>query len=179
MTRILPDIDLLKQHQQRVQSDPDAFRPACCPHCGMAGLHLHGHYERNVPKGEGLSLLLGVLLILRFLCPGCRRSCSCLPACLSPRRHYWWRSQQGVLGLLVAGQSIHQVAKVTMPYYRTILRWWKRLEACFDTHALSLRSRFPDLGRSVGLKGFWSRCFSIMSLEQAMGWLDHEGITVP
>lgn len=179
MTYILPEIDTLEQHQHRVLNDPDAYRPACCPHCGKAGLHHHGHYERNVPRGEGLSLLLGVLLILRFFCPGCRRSCSRLPACLSPRRHYWWQSQQVVLVLLIAGQSIHQVAKVTMFYYRTIGRWWKRLEVCFDQHVLFLRSRFPALGRSAHWKEFWSQCFAFMSLAQAMGWLAHEGVRVP
>lgn len=179
MTRILPEIATLEQHQQQILNDPDVYRPACCPHCGKAVLHHHGHYKRNAPKGEGLSLLFGVLFILRFFCPGCHRSCSRLPGCLSPRRHYWWKSQQEVLELLTAGQSIHQVAKQKWPYYRTVRRWWQRLESCFDQHALSLRSRFPDLGRSVDWKDFWSHCLSVMSLAQAMGWLDHEGVCVP
>ena len=179
MTRILPEIATLEQHQQQVLNDPDAYRPPCCPHCGKSGLHHHGYYERNAPKGEGIAFLLRALFILRFFCPGCRRSCSRLPGCLSPRRHYWWKSQQEVLELLIAGHSIYEVAQQKWPYYRTVRRWWKRLETCFEQHALSLRSRFPDLGRSVDWKDFWSQSFSIMSLAQAMGWLDHDGVYVP
>lgn len=179
MTRIVPEITTLEQHQKQILDDPDAYRPDCCPHCGKAGLHHHGHYQRNAPRGEGLSLLFGVLFILRFFCPTCRRSCSRLPGCLSPRRHYWWKTQQTALRLMIAGQSIHQVAKQTWLYYRTVGRWWQRLESCFEQHALSLRCRFPDLGYSMGLKGFWSQCFSVMNLAQAMSWLDHEGVTVP
>ena len=179
MPRILPEITTLEQHQKQILYDPDVYRPDCCPYCGKAGLHHHGHYQRNVPRGEGLSLLFGVLFILRFFCPGCRRSCSRLTGCLSPRRHYWWKSQQEVLELLMAGLSIHQVARQKRPYYRTIRRWWQRLESCFDQHALFLRSRFPDLGRSVEVKGFWFHCFSLMTQAEAMAWLDHEGVCVP
>ena len=179
MTRIVPEVQSLEQHQHRVVKDPDAYRPACCPHCGKAGLHHHGSYRRNTPKGEGLAFLFGVLRILRFFCPGCRRSCSRLPGCLSPRRHYWWKSQQEVIERLLDGQSAYQAAQPQWPCQRTIGRWWRRLETCFDPQALSLRSRFPDLGRSVDWKDFWSHCFSMMSLAQAMGWLDHEGVCVP
>lgn len=86
------------------------------------GLHHHGLYERNVPKGKGQAFLPGVLLILRLVYPGCRHTCSRLPGCLSPRRHYWWKSQQEVLEKQLAGQSSYQVAQQKMPYHRTIKR---------------------------------------------------------
>lgn len=179
MTRMLPEIDTLEQHLERVRNDPDAYRPECCPHCGLATLHHHGHYERNVPIGEGLAFLLGVLIILRFFCPGCRHTCSRLPGCLSPRRHYWWKSQQEVLEPLIAGESIYTVAQRKPPSRHTIGRWWRQLEEGFDEHALHLRNRFSDLGRAADWKGFWSRCFDSMSLARAMGWLDHAGVNVP
>lgn len=179
MARILPEIQPLEQHQELVLKNPDAYRPEHCPHCGRAGLHHHGHYERNTPKGEGLAFLLGRLIILRFFCPVCRRTCSRLPGCLSPRRHYWWESQQKALEPLIAGLSIYAVAPKIPPSRQTIGRWWRRLERCFDIHALHLRSHFPDLGRTVGWKGFWLRCFDAMSLAEAMGWLDHVGVNVP
>ncbi len=179
MPRILPEIYTLEQHQELILNDQDAYRPECCPHCGKAGLHHHGHYERNPPKGEGLAFLLGMLIILRFFCPNCRRTCSRLPGCLSPRRHYWWKSQQGVLKLLLSGGSFHAVASKTQPSRQTIGRWWRRLNECFECYTLHLRSRFPSLGRTTGGKDFWSHCFDVMSLAEAMGWLDHEGVNVP
>ncbi len=84
MTRMLPGIETLEQHQKLLRDDPDRYCPERCAHCGKAGLHHHGHYERNPPRGENMTLLLGVLLIARFYCPKCRRTCSRLPACLSP-----------------------------------------------------------------------------------------------
>lgn len=179
MPRMLPEIHTLEQHQETTLNDPDAYRPKCCPYCDKAGLHHHGHYERNPPKGEGLTLLVGMLIILRFFCPGCRRTCSRLPGCLSPRRHYWWKSQQQVLELLIAGQSIYEVASKKLPSRQTIGRWWRRLEERFSIHALHLRSRFPELGRTVDWEDFWSNCFDSMSLAEAMGWLDHVGVNVP
>ena len=179
MPRMLPECSTLEQHQEHIRNDPDAYRPERCPHCGKAGLHHHGHYERNAPKGEGLALLLGVLLILRFFCPACRRTCSRLPGCLSPRRHYWWHSQQAVLALLVAGTSIRAVARRTTPSRRTIRRWWQALETRSIEFGLHLRSRFAELGRAVDWKAFWVRCFESMSLAEAMAWLDHAGVCVP
>ena len=97
MARMLPGIETLTQHQERLRDDPEAYRPERCPHCGKGGLHRHGHYERNAPRGEGMAFSLGSLFIPRFYCPKCHGTCSRLPACLSPRRQYWWQSQQAVL----------------------------------------------------------------------------------
>jgi len=44
-----------------------------------------------------MAWLLGALFIPRFYCPNCHHTCSRLPACLSPRRQYWWKRQQAVL----------------------------------------------------------------------------------
>ena len=179
MARMLPAIETLEQHQAQLRADPEAYRPARCPHCGKRGLHRHGHYRRNAPRGEGLALLLGALLIPRFICPQCHDTCSRLPGCLSPRRQYWWQSQQAVLEPLILGASIREVARRLRPSRRTIGRWWRWLEAEFDVHALHLRNRFPALGRAVDWKAFWVLCWERMSLDEAMGWLDHAGVSVP
>jgi len=179
MARMLPGIETLEQHQERLRDDPEAYQPERCPHCGKGGMHCHGHYERNAPRGEGMAFLLGLLLIPRFYCPKCCRTCSRLPACLSPRRQYWWKSQQAVLTALLTGASIREVARRLRPSRRTIGRWWQWLGARFDTHALHLRSRFAELGRAVDRQGFWSRCLARMSLGEAMGWLDHAGVRIP
>ena len=179
MKRILPGIDTLAQHQKLFRDDPDAYRPERCPHCRKGGMHHHGHYERNIPRGEGPAFLLGSLFILRFYCPNCRCTCSRLPVCLSPRRQYWWKSQQGVLERLISGESIREVAKQMKAGRRTAGRWWQWLEGKFDVHCLHLRSRFSELGRAVEWKAFWSLCFDRMKLGEAMGWLDQVEVIVP
>jgi len=179
MARMLPGIETLKQHQEQLREDPDGYRPERCAHCGKAGMHLHGHYERNAPRGEGMALSLGSLFIPRFYCPKCRATCSRLPACLSPRRQYWWKRQQGVLERLISGASIREAARRMKAGRRTIGRWWQWLEEQFDVHGLPLRSRFAELGRAVDWKAFWSLCFERMGLGEAMGWLDRVGVRVP
>ena len=142
-------------------------------------MHRHGHYQRNAPRGEGLALSLGSLVIPRFCCPNCRGTCSRLPGCLSPRRQYWWVTQQAVLMRLMMGVSVRAVAHSLWPSRRTIGRWWQWLEQAFDVCGLALRSRFADLGRVVDWKAFWSCCLERMSLGEAMGWLDRVGMEVP
>ena len=179
MNRMLPEIETVAQHQEQLRDDPDTYRPESCPRCGNGGLQRHGHYERNAPRSEGMAFLLGSLFIPRFYCPKCRGTCSRLPACLSPRRQYWWKSQQAVLERLLSGASIREVARRMWPSRRSIGRWWQWLKGRFDEHALHLRSRFPELGRAVDWKAFWSRCFECMNLCEAMGWLDRIGVRVP
>ena len=179
MKRILPGIDSLEQHQKKVRDEPKAYRPERCPHCGKAGVHCHGHYERNAPRGEGMSILLEMLFITRFYCPACRRTCSRLPCCLSPRRQYWWKTQQAVFEGLLMGASIRELARGMWPSRRTIRRWWKALQARFDEYSFYLRSRFPHLGRAVSGEAFWSNCFEQMGLAMVMSQLDQAGISVP
>ena len=88
MARMLPGIETLDQHQEQFRDDPDGYRPERCPHCGKGGMHCHGHYERNTPRGEAMAFSLGPLFIPRFYCPKCHGTRSRLPACLSPRRQY-------------------------------------------------------------------------------------------
>ena len=61
MFRILPGIHSLEQHLEHLQSEPEAYRPEYCPHCGKAGVWRHGHYARKAPAGEGLAYTLGGL----------------------------------------------------------------------------------------------------------------------
>ena len=179
MKRIVPGIGSLEQHLYHLEHDPQVYRPSCCPHCGKAGLHRHGSYERNTPRGQGQALSLAPLLILRFYCPCCRSSCSRLPACLSPRRHYDWACQQAVLSLLLAGISMSEVARRWWPSRHTLSCWVRRWTDQFAEHALHLRHRFPELGRHDGWRSFWSACFDQMPLREAMTLLDRAGVIVP
>jgi transposase-like protein len=176
---MLAGIDTLEQHQDRLRDDPEAYRPERCCRCGKGGLHRHGHYVRNTPRGEGMALSLGSLFIPRFFCPKCQCTCSRLPACLAPRRQYWWQGQQAVFEALLSGQSIRSLAARLWPSRRTVGRWWNWLQGQFAAHTLHLRSRFAELGRAVDCKAFWSLCLERMSLGEAMGWLDRAGVRVP
>jgi transposase-like protein len=179
MARIVPGIDSVEQHLKCLEDDPEAYRPERCPHCGKAGIHRHGHYERNAPRGEGLAFTLSPLFIPRFLCPHCRSTCSRLPACVPPWRQYLWKAQQVVLERLLAGTSRREVARACSPSRRTVGRWWRWLKARFAEHSFQLRSRFADLGRAVNLPTFWHACFARMALSEAMAWLEHDGVDVP
>jgi transposase-like protein len=179
MPRIVPGIDTLEQHLEHLTSDPEAYRPQGCPHCGVGGMRRHGGYERKVPRGEGMAFSLGPIPIPRFLCPQCRRTCSRLPMCLAPRRHYLWGVQEVVLIGLSVGESIRRIGQRVLPSRRTIGRWWERLKGRFDLHSLHLRSRFAELGRGVGVSAFWSGCLERMRLCEAMAWLDRDGVVVP
>jgi transposase-like protein len=179
MARMVPGIETVEQHQQRLEHDPEAYRPERCPSCGAAGLHRHGYYARNTPRGEGLALALGSVLIPRFLCPCCRCSCSRLPACMAPRRQYAWKAQQAVLERLLEGSSVREAARASAPSRHTVGRWWRWLKERFAEHALHLRSRFAELGRAAGLPAFWRACLARMGLAEAMVWLDHDGVIVP
>jgi hypothetical protein len=95
---------------------------------------------------------------------------------LSPRRQYWWTTQQAVLQGLLEGESVREMVRRVCPQRRTVGRW---LEGRSEEFELHLHSRFPDLGRAVDWKAFWSCCFERMSLGEAMGWLDRSGVVVP
>jgi transposase-like protein len=176
---MLPGIETIEQHQQRLEDDPDAYRLERCPRCGRVGMHRHGHYERNAPRGEGLAFLLKPLFIPRFHCPQCGSTCSRLPACVAPWRQYLWKAQQAVLERLLAGAPRREVARACSPSRRTVGRWWQWLKARFAEHSFHLRSRFVDLGRAVNLPTFWDACFERLGLAEAMAWLEHQGVVVP
>ena len=102
MQRIVAGIDTIKQHLEAIKQTPEAYRPPCCPHCGLKILWQHGHYERKADRRAGQDSLNPVP-ICRYCCSGCRRTCSRLPACIAPRRWYDWSVQQAVLAQGVSG----------------------------------------------------------------------------
>ena len=104
MAIILAGIHSLTQHLQQLNSNPEAYRPKRCPHCGHAGVWSHGHYLRLPDRENSGPDSLNPIPILRFFCPqaGCRRSCSALPECIPPRRWYLWSVQQAMLLFLIS-----------------------------------------------------------------------------
>jgi transposase-like protein len=179
MYRILPAIHSPGQHLRHLQSSPEDYRPQRCPHCGKAGVWLHGHYLRKADREGSAEGYLDPVPIPRFYCAHCRSTCSRLPACIAPRRWYSWGIQQAVLVLLLAGNSLRRVSRRQQASRRTLGRWWAWLQAHFTQHAFHLRSRFPELGRHTSLRAFWSACFRRWSLAAAMALLDQDGVPVP
>ena len=102
MVVIVPGINTLEQHLQRLATAPEGYRPARCPDCGKAGLWWHGTYDRQADRRGRGQANLNPIAIPRFFCRHCRHTCSCLPECLSPRRWYPWSVQQQALAVLVA-----------------------------------------------------------------------------
>ena len=110
MYNILAGILSLAQHKQTCEKSPEAFRPSCCPSCGKSGLWRHGHYPRKVADGSCESGLLLPVAIPRFLCPSCDKTCSVLPECIPPRRHYLWQVQEKILLLFIKGLSYQSIS---------------------------------------------------------------------
>ncbi len=179
MHRIVPAITSLHQHLDCLDREPVVYRPAACPHCGLAGLWGHGCYDRKADRRPRAPGTLNPIPIPRFFCQGCRHTCSRLPECLAPRRWYGWAWQQVVLLLLLGGCSLHWCTAQTGLDRRTVRRWWVWLGSRSDEFGLFLRARFPELGRAVECLGFWRGCLNAMPLSQAMVYLDLEGVVVP
>ena len=178
MHRILSANPSLPQHIEQIAHAPEVYRPFACPHCGVAGLWLHGFYERKPDRDGPAAVSLNPVLVARFCCGACGRTCSRLPLCIAPRRWHPWAKQQRVLLELLAGASLRGAALCAGVARHTARRWRDWLHASTATFAFVLRSRFPELGRGGDGPGFWTACLSAMPLAAAMAWADHE-VSVP
>jgi len=179
MYRILPAIESLDQHLYHLEQHPEAYRPERCPHCGMGGVWRHGHYWRKADRDGEDGVYLDPVPIPRFYCHHCQTTCSRLPGCIAPRRWYLWVVQQTALVLLLSGYSLHEVARMHRPGRRTLGRWWRGLKKRFQADSFRLCSRFAELGRHLCFASFWSACLERMSLADAMGWLERDGVLIP
>lgn len=179
MSRIVPQIITLSQHLQTLKFEPERYRPPRCPSCGLAGrIHAHGVYFRK-PNRQREPEVPAFVPIPRFLCAGCKRSCSRLPECLPPRRWYQWLIQQTLLTVLLLGDSLRKASSLVDVARQTGRRWWTWLKAQSDLFAFHLKDRFPDLGRTADLPGFWLCGLSDHPLSSMMAFLDQEGVIVP
>jgi len=176
---ILAGILSLIQHNNLLQSNTEVFRPAQCPTCGKSGLWHHGHYDRKADYEHVGSGSLNPVAILRFYCSHCQKTCSVLPECIPPRRHYPWLIQQAVLLLVLQGLSPELISDKTRPSRWTIRRWLHRLKVQFLKHAHHLRSLEPSLGRFSELIEFWSTVLKRLPLSHAMLNLNNAGVLIP
>jgi hypothetical protein len=179
MPRIVHAILSLQQHRDRLEGQPEIYRPSACPHCGLTRLRGHGCDARKADRRPEPSGSLNPVSIPRFFGQGCRQTCSRRPECVAPRRWYGWAVQPVVLLWLLAGGSLPQAAVQGGVDRHTVRRWWVWLKERSETFRFWLPSRFPELGRAVDVAGFWHGCREAMPLSRAMVWLDLEGLAVP
>ena len=165
---ILTDIMTLVQHLSHLKIQFEDYRPKHCPSCGKAGLWCHGHYQRKSNRRSIAHETDECILIPRFLCPGCGKSCAMLPEVIPPHRHYLWALQQVILIQLLNGDSLNAVSKRFPPSRKTISRWWRQLKGRLTADADILRSHFAELGRTEGLNQFWLSTLAKMPLSTAM-----------
>lgn len=179
MTVIVPGITTLEQHRDQLQHQPERYRPDRCPHCGKAGLWCHGRYARKADRQGRGRCCLNPVWIPRFWCRYCRRTCSCLPECIAPRRWYLWAVQQLVLWVVLCGGSVRHASHVGGVSRRTVRRWRDWLSERFLLFSSVLRARCAALGRCRTPVAFWRGCLAQLDLAQAMRWLNHDGVVVP
>lgn len=128
-TRIAEDVTDRAEHQRRL-CDPDGYRPAHCPKCGHAVLHVHDYRERTLraePKAPEIR-------IVRHRCAGCEGVWQTLPAFVA--RHLW-RSWTTVQASTIAApppprppsSSRSRSPSPSPPVVpkTTVARWWSRL----------------------------------------------------
>jgi hypothetical protein len=179
MRIIVPGITSLAQHLQRLHTEPEAYRPAHCPHCGQGGLWCHGYYPRQADRQGRGEANLNPVPMPRFYCRHCQRTCSALPECLPPRRWYLWSVQQQALAVLLAGGSLHQASHNSGCARATVRRWWHWLTERTTAFSSVLRARFAELGRSASGAVFWQHCWRQLGLARAMYWLAQAQVTIP
>jgi hypothetical protein len=51
MHTILHANPTLVEHIEKLRDEPATYRPLTCPYCGLAGLWLHGFYDRKADRG--------------------------------------------------------------------------------------------------------------------------------
>ena len=182
MAYILAGIHTLDQHLNTFITQPDDYRPPCCPHCEQGKLWAHGVYYRRA----GCESSSGCPApIPRFLCSLCKHTCSTLPEYIPPRRWYHWLTQHLAFQLLLMGYSLLQVWNGlfdqldTVPSQSTLYRWLCRWRQRFAVHRLHLLNAHPAFGYQPDFRRFWGAWLEDSRLSTAMLILHHHLDSIP
>lgn len=176
---IVAGIASLFQYVELIKNKLEIFRPDRCHLCGKSGVWLHGCYPRKADRTNTGDHLLNPILIQRYFCPGCHRTCSVLPECIPPRRWYLWEVQQVALLLSLTGASLRAIAKKVTPSRHTIKRWIDQYQEQFHLHKDALCNYFIKLGSAVNFSEFWIEGLKNFSLAKAMRLCHVSGVSVP
>ncbi len=177
MKRIVAGILTLQQHRETLEKDPKRYQPEQCPHCECGQPWHHGHYERKADRSHGSPE--NPILIPRFYCDHCHRTCSRLPSCVAPGRWYSWAIQQSVLLLLLLRHSFSSTSLHVGPSRDTCRRWLHWLQNRHVLWRFRLCEAHPNWGRAPEWPQFWQRVWEEQPLSELAAWLDHHGVTVP
>jgi transposase-like protein len=179
MAHIVAGIVTLIQYLAVLKNEPKMLRPERCPSCGKFHPWIHGSYPRKADRSCDGDEFLNPIIILRFYCSGCGKTCSILPECIPSRRWYLWQVQESALLLLLAGKSINLTAKEVGPSRSTIRRWLDRFNEQLSLHKDALCKLFADFGRFAGFSNFWKACLQQITLAQAMRLCHADRVLVP
>lgn len=180
MPIIIPDILTLAQYINLQIDKSIHIRPDKCLNCGKAGLHRHATYWRASDRENHGSGSLNPIIIQRYLCPHCQKTCSILPECIPPRRWYPWCIQQAVLLACLLGKSFNEISKTQIPGRSTCKRWYTWLQTRWLDFADVLRSMYGEwLGRYPEFESFWLACFKKIALSKVMWYCQQRGVIVP
>ena len=176
---IVANIFSLVHHWNLHRENPGYYRVAYCPHCGKAGLWFHGSYGRKADRESQPGESLNPVLIPRFFCPSCERTCSALPECIPPKRWYLWKIQEAALLAVLMGKSFSAVERELLPSRQTVSRWVSCFKVKFHLHKDTLCGLFPDLGHAVGFGDFWRTFLGTQPLSTGMRLCHVSGVEIP
>lgn len=176
---IIAGISSLIQYIETLKTEYKLYRLEKCLCCGKGNPRLHGSYPRKADRSSKPGESLNPILIQRYFCPGCRKTCSVLPECIPPKRWYLWDEQQASLLLLLAGKSLNVAAEEVMPSRHTIKRWLKGLKEQLHLHKDVLCNHFIELGRTSNFIDFWKTFLKNNLLSTAMRLFHAAGVNIP
>jgi transposase-like protein len=176
---IIAGISSLIQYIETLKTEYKLYRLEKCLCCGKASPRLHGCYPRKADRSRKPGESLNPILIQRYLCSGCRRTCSVLPECIPPKRWYLWDVQQVALLLLLSGKSLNAAAEEIMPSRHTIKRWLTGLKEQLLLHKDVLCNHFIELGRTSNFIDFWKTFLKNNLLSTAMRLCHAAGVRIP
>jgi hypothetical protein len=145
-TLIAEDVTDLATHERRL-SDPDGYRPRCCPRCGHRVLHVHDYRWRVLhadPQGAAIRLVRH-----RCAAPQCGARWQSLPAFLP--RHLWrrWPLVEAAVGGCPPPSQAPSVPPRTQRRWRDRLRSSGRLLR--QVLSASGRPRLEAIAQRLGL----------------------------
>lgn len=133
---------------------PEEIRPSSCKYCAGALFHKHGSYIRSVITTAELLKIV----VFRFKCTSCDRTCSVLPsflrrnhaATLDVQEHVVRRHQQGLSLRTISEQLPLQLTFSEKTLWRWKSYWLKLLNRLKPILWPAVLARFPHLSLPRG-----------------------------
>lgn len=143
-----------------------------CPHCRGEGKP-HAWRKRKARTKEAVM----ILLVLRVMCPRCRRTFTILPDFLKPYGRYIQNIREEAIIAQLAGVSAGRAA-VYGPSAETVRRWLADFKAVREEAAAALRSLLAQIGYypPLGRSSFFELLRWIVSLKPGLAYSNLFGL---